>query len=396
MFGENTVMKKICFFGGTFNPVHNGHIELVKSLKDKLLCDEIVIMPNGNAPHKENETDKAHRYNMVKLAFSDISYVTVSDYEVNKETPSYTWETLSYFKRIYPDSKIYFVMGMDNLYAFKTWKKPDKICELATLVFLGRSGFESDEKEIAHLKEQYKADVITFPFDYKCSSTEVREKISKGEYIFNEISTFVFDYILKNGLYGTEDVSEYNDFEEEVKKLVDEKRFIHSIGVAQTAYLLAKKNGADPKKAYFAGLVHDIAKRLSYEEQLSYVKDIKLDKYEKQMKKMLHAPAGAGLLKKKYKIKDKEILSAVRLHTKGSPDMTLFEKIIFISDYIEPNRDYDVVNYLREKTFSDIDEGIFVSCDETIKLLIKREEKIAPCLIEMRNAFLDKKRKEEL
>ena len=114
------------------------------------------------------------------------------------------------------------------------------------------------------------------------------------------------------------------------------------------------------------------------------------------MKKMLHAPAGAGLLKKKYKIKDKEILNGVRLHTKGSPDMTLFEKIIFISDYIEPNRDYDVVNYLREKTFFNIDEGIFISCDETIKLLIKREEKIAPCLVEMRNAFLDKKRKEEL
>ncbi len=390
-------MKKICFFGGTFNPVHNGHIELVKELKDKLLCDEIVIMPNGNAPHKKNETDKLHRYNMVKLAFSGLSYVTVSDYEIRKETPSYSWETLYYFKEKYPDSEIYFVMGMDNLYAFKTWKNPDKISELATLVFFGRSGFESDDEEISYLKNQYNANVITFQFDYKCSSTEVREKISKGEYVFDDISVDIFGYILKNGLYGTENISEFDVFEKEVKKLVDEKRFSHSIGVAQAAYLLAKKYGAECKKAYFAGLVHDIAKKLSYEEQLSYVKgikSIKLDKYEKQMKKMLHAPAGAGFLKKKYKIKDKEVISAVRLHTKGAPDMTLFEKIIFISDYIEPSRDYDVVDYLRKTVFEDIDNGIFVSCDETIKLLIKRKEKIAPCLIEMRNAFLDKTVKE--
>ncbi len=383
-------MKKICFFGGTFNPVHNGHIKLVKELKERLLCDEIVVMPNGDAPHKENETDKLHRYNMVKLAFSCLSYVTVSDFEVKKENPSYTWETLDYFKNLYQDCELYFVMGMDNLYAFKNWKNPDRIASLATLVFFGRSGYEEDENQIAFLKENYNARVITFDFNFKCSSTEIREKISKGEYIFDGISVDVFGYILKNGLYGTEKVSEFDFFEEEVKKLVDEKRFRHSIGVAQTSYLLAVKNGENAKKAYFTGLVHDIAKKLSYEEQLSYAKDIKLDKYEKQVKKMLHAPAGAGLLGKKYKIKDKKILNAVRLHTKGSPDMTLFEKIIFAADCIEPVREYDGVDFLREKTFSDIDEGIFEACDETLKLLVKRKEEIAPCLIELRNSFLDK------
>ncbi len=387
------LMKKICFFGGTFNPVHNGHVELVKALKENLLCDEIIVIPNGNAPHKDNEIDKFHRYNMVKITFSHLSYVTVSDYEIKKETPSYTWETLLYFKEIYPDSKFYFVMGMDNLSMLKNWRNPDKICELSTLVFFGRNGFESDEAEISYLKNQYNANIITFDFDFKCSSTDVRQKISKGDYIFNDISVDIFGYILKNGLYGCENISEFDEFENEVRKLVDEKRCKHSIGVAQTAYLLAKKNGENCKKAYFAGLVHDIAKRLPFEEQLSYAKstkDIKLEKYEKQMKKMLHAPAGAGFLKKKYKIKDKKVLNAVRLHTKGAPDMTLFEKIIYISDYIEPERFYDVVDFLREKAFSDIDEGIFESSDETIKLLIKRKEKIAPCLIEMRNAFLDK------
>ncbi len=382
-------MKKICFFGGTFNPVHYGHIGVVKKLKEELMCDEVVVIPNGNAPHKDNEIDKYDRYNMVKIAFSEIKYVTVSDYEIKKETPSYTWETLTHFKNIYTDSKFYFVMGMDNLYSIKNWRNPEKICALATLVFFGRSGYVNDEAEIADLKKHYNADIITADFDFKCSSTEIREKISRGDWIFSDISPEIFGYILKNGLYGTENISCYNEVEKEVERLVDEKRFRHSIGVAQTAYLLALRNDEDKKSAYFAGLVHDIAKKMPFEKQLEYAKDIKLDKYEKLVKKMLHAPAGAGMLKKKYKIKDKKILNAVRFHTKGDINMTLFDKIIYIADYIEPERSYDVVDDLRKSAFSDINEGIFESCDETIKLLIKRKEKIAPCLIELRNSFID-------
>lgn len=381
-------MKKICFFGGTFNPVHNGHIQLVKRIKECMEPDLIVVVPNGIPPHKDIGASANDRFEMVNRAFCGFEDVFVSDYELKKETPSYTWETLTYFKEKYKNCKFYFIMGMDNLYDIKTWKCPEKICALATLAFFGRKGFCENEDEIDFLKKKYNADILTFNFDFPCSSTDFRNKIVRGQYIFNDISADTFDYILKNGLYSLKSIKEYDFFEEEVKKYVDEKRFIHSKGVAQTAYLLAKKYGEDEKKAYFTGLVHDIAKNFDFEKQLDYCKNIDISKDEKEYKKMLHAPAGAGFLKETYNITDEKILNAVRFHTKGNVKMSLFDKIIYLADYIEPSRNYNGVDELRKAVFEDIEKGLLLSCDETLKMLIERKSKISPCLIELRNSIL--------
>lgn len=383
-------MKKICFFGGTFNPIHKGHTDLVKKIGECINTDLIVVVPNGIPPHKNIGASAYDRFEMVKNSFKDFENVVVSDYELKKETPSYTWETLSHFKEKYKNCEFYFAMGMDNLYDIKTWKCPEKICRLATLVFFGRNGFSEDKSEKEFLEKNYNAKILTFDFDFPVSSTDFRQKLSKGEYILNDISSDTFDYILKNGLYSLKSVKEYDFFENEVKKYVDEKRFVHSKGVAQTAYLLAKKYTEDENMAYFAGLVHDIAKNFDYEKQLEYCKDIKLSKDEKEYKKMLHAPAGAGFLKEKYNITDEKIISAVRFHTRGDPNMSLFDTIIYLADYIEPSRSYKGVEELREAVFSDIKKGLLMSCDETLKMLIERKNKISPCLIELRNSILEK------
>ena len=382
-------MKKICFFGGTFNPVHFGHIILTEKIKECINPDLTVVVPNGIPPHKNIGANSKERFEMVKLAFCDKKDIIISDYELKKETASYTWETLSYFKNEYPDSEFYFAMGMDNLYDIKKWKNPEKICALATLVFFGRTGFLENQEEIDFLKREYNAKIETFDFDFPCSSTNFRDEVLKGEYVLRYISVNVFDYILKNGLYSLDNISEYNDFEEEVKKFVDEKRYLHSKGVAQTAYLLAKRYNEDARKAYFAGLVHDIAKNFPYEKQIKLCEDIKLHKDEKEYKKMLHAPAGAGFLKKKYGVTDKKVLNAVRLHTKGDPRMSVFDKIIYLADYIEPYRDYKGVDDLRKEAFTDIDKCMLLSCDETVKMLMERKSKISPCLIELRNKILE-------
>ena len=217
-------MKKICFFGGTFNPIHLGHTAIVRKLSEMNLFDEIIVVPNGDAPHKKNETNKTDRLNMVKLAFSDMKEVSVSDYEVKKETPSYTYETLEYFKAVYPESELYFVMGMDSLVGINKWKNPEKICQLATIVVFGRSGFFGVDDEIKAVKEKYNAKILEIEFDFICSSTDIRQKMAAGDYIFDFIDPYVFLYILKNGLYGTENISCYDYFEKEVEKKVDEKR----------------------------------------------------------------------------------------------------------------------------------------------------------------------------
>lgn len=296
---------KIGVFGGTFDPVHTGHIAFAKTALSGMELDLLYVIPNGNPPHKENERDKLHRLQMVRLGFSHMEKVIVSAYEIEKESYSYTYETLTYLKEKHPKDELYFFMGMDIFSQFLSWKKPEVICQLATLVFLGRAGYQKDEKTLQLLSETYGAEVCFLPFEENISSTELREELNKGTYLFDKIPYLVYQYIIRTGLYGCESVGEFDGFEEDLKNYIEEKRFLHSIGVAVTAYRMALRYGEDCKLAYFAGLLHDIAKRMPLEKQLELCKKISLHPDEIAYPKMLHAPAGAGFIKKQYEIKDK-------------------------------------------------------------------------------------------
>jgi len=382
-------MEKIGILGGTFDPIHIGHIELIKAVKEKLMLDRVIVVPNGKPPHKEDEASAEHKFNMVNEVLSDYPDFIVSDYEITKETPSYTWETVQYLKEQYPEDELYFIMGMDNLCEFKFWVKPEEICKCCKLVFAGRDNLEFSEEEVEHLKTTLDAEIYSVEFDYPCSSTQIKELLITGDYIFDKLPLEALRYILKNGLYGTENVSEYDFYEYELAKYVEQKRFKHSLGVAATAYLLAKKHGEDARLAYFTGLVHDIAKRLPLSEQLSLCDGIKLVPDERNYPKMLHAPAGATFLKNKYNIEDEKLLNAVRFHTIGDIKMTLFDKIIYMADYIEPFRDFKGVEELRSLAFSDIDKSVIRGIDTTVMSLIEDGLKISPYMLEVRNSLLE-------
>lgn len=384
---------KIGVFGGTFDPVHQGHIALVETAMKELSLDMLYVMPNGNPPHKDRETDKLNRLEMVKIAFANIRGVQVSDYEIQKEENCYTYETLSYLKEQHPEDELYFLMGMDNLPDFFGWREPKTICKLAKLVFFGRSGYTCPSDAAEKLKREFFAEAFFLPFEMDISSTEIRAEIGEGTYLFHKLPFLVFQYIIRKGLYGTVAVSEFDCYEEDLKNYIEEKRFLHSIGVSVTAYRLAQRYGEDCKQAYFAGLLHDIAKRMPLDKQLDLCKKIKLHPDEVAYPKMLHAPAGAGFLKKHYELKDKKILSAIRYHTMGCKDMTLFDKLIYMADYIEPCRDFDGVEALRESSFDNLDKAIIQGIDTTILSLVEEHLKISPVLLDVRNALLEQEQK---
>ncbi|MBE7018976.1 MAG: nicotinate (nicotinamide) nucleotide adenylyltransferase [Ruminococcaceae bacterium] len=384
---------KIGVFGGTFDPVHQGHIELCKTAIDALGLDLLYVMPNGNPPHKEDRTDGIDRLNMVKIAFSDIDKVKISDYEIRKEAHSYTYETLTDFKKEHPDDEIYFLMGMDNLDYFPKWKHPEVICTLAKLVFFGRAGFEKTQEGAKAISELFGVKPILIAFDWDISSTEIRKELEQGTYIFHKLPFLVYQYIIRKGLYGCQSVGEYDSYEEDLKNYIEEKRFLHSIGVAVTAYRMAIRYDEDPKQAYFAGLLHDIAKRMPLDKQLDLCKKIELHPDEVAYPKMLHAPAGAGFVKKKYNIKEKKLLSGIRYHTMGHKDMTTFDKLIYMADYIEPCRNFSGVEELREATFSNLNTAIIKGIDTTILSLVEEHLKISPVLLEVRNDLLEREQK---
>lgn len=178
----------------------------------------------------------------------------------------------------------------------------------------------------------------------------------------------------------------------QLKNTLSEKRFIHTIGVAEAAKELAARWGVDEDRAYLAGLVHDCAKELSVDET---IKRLKEDGYgfedgEDEFPALLHAPLGAVLAKEKFGIDDEEILNAVRYHTTGRKGMTLLEKIVYVADFIEPGRQYSEAKIVAELAKTDIDAAVLREADMVIKFTIDRGRAVHPRTITARNSFLKK------
>ncbi len=166
----------------------------------------------------------------------------------------------------------------------------------------------------------------------------------------------------------------YENCRKILKDSIGSKRYIHSIGVSNTAACLAMRYGYEVKKAYLAGLLHDCAKGLKDVQLIETVENAGIDisPLEKDNPELLHSKAGSVIACEKYGIEDKEIQSAIFYHTTGKPGMTVLEKIIFVADYIEPNRtDLPELDVIRKTAFEDIDMAIEMICKNTLDHLKK-------------------------
>lgn len=180
-----------------------------------------------------------------------------------------------------------------------------------------------------------------------------------------------------------------------LKGNLDEERLLHSLGCAQCAVELAQKYNLDEKRAYVAGLLHDCAKCLDKEKLIEIAQNIeRLKEDERSNIKVIHAPVSAYLAETEFGITDEEILSSIRWHTLGKLNMSMFEKIIFLADKIEPNtRDLDFRNrillFLGEE--NGLNKALLICYKETIKSLIKRDLKICQDTIDIYNDMLTSK-----
>lgn len=162
-------------------------------------------------------------------------------------------------------------------------------------------------------------------------------------------------------------------------KELNPRRYEHTLGVASTAFCLALKHGVDCEKAYVAGLLHDCAKCFSEDKSLALCKKYKLEltDSEKKTPSLIHAPLGAAYAKNKYGVEDEEILEAIKWHTTGKPDMSVLEKIVFIADYMEPNRKKLLgLDEIRKVAFDDLDLCMKLILENTIQHLKNKEMNI--------------------
>lgn len=198
---------KIGIMGGTFDPVHIGHLLLGEFAYENFDLDEIWFLPNGNPPHKNTgagTVSLSERIEMVRLATQDVPYFKVDLHEAATDRHSYTYSTLKTLRGIYPDYEFYFILGADSLFSIEQWKNFREIFPLCTILAAMRDDKDagSMKEQIHYLKEKYGADIrlLQAPL-VEISSTTIRKRAKKHLSIRHMVPDSVSGYILANRLY---------------------------------------------------------------------------------------------------------------------------------------------------------------------------------------------------
>ena len=380
-------MERIGIYGGTFNPPHIGHIQTAKQAVKTLQLDKLLLIPDRVAPHKEipdNSPSPWQRLEMLRIAAGQDPALEVSDIELNREGPSYTYETVAQLKERYPQAELVVLMGTDMFLSFPSWRCTQKILAGAALAVAYR-GDRQERQEVARMQRQLEdqgAKVYLLENQVtEISSTQLRRMLAFG-CADSFLSPGVGDYIRQNGLYDTGadwHRLPMDQLEQVVRRLLKPNRVAHVLGCRDTAAALAQRWGADPVDAARAGLLHDITKALDGPLQLTLCQAYgkMLDDFSRKYPKTLHALTGALVARRIFGEND-AVVEAIASHTTGKADMNLLETILYVADYMEPNRDFPGVERLRQAAFQDIQAALKLGLEMTLEHLKNQGSEVSP------------------
>ena len=341
-------MNKI-LFGGSFDPIHLGHT-LMADLASKQLDADVIFLPSKVAIWKKESTDISHKVNMMEIAIRNYPRFHIDLYEVNSDKEyNYSIDTVRYFVNKYPNDTFYYLIGTDHVNAFDKWKEAEEISKLVHIIYFERPNYQVNKDNVnKYHMTQIQGEEVDI------SSTDIRDlkslKLDKG----------VIDYIVSNKLYFVNKVATY----------LSERRFIHSVNVANLAYDIAISNNIDrPDRYYIAGLLHDIGKH--YENSGIILEHYQ--EYKDYPKPILHQFIGEYIAKKDFNITDSEILEAIKFHTTGKDNMSTLAKVIYSADKIEPGRGYDSSEFIKAMK-DDAEKGFLIVLKANVEFF--KEKKI--------------------
>lgn len=202
-------VRRIALMGGTFDPIHYGHLVTAESVREKFGFDTVMFIPSGNPPHKRriSVSSPVHRYNMVQMAVASNRYFTVSRVEIDREGSTYTIDTIRELKSLLRnDADIYFITGADAILEVLTWKDPNELLSMCKFIAVTRPGYDKGAliQKVQELKALYNCDITIMDVpSFDISSSDIRQKVARCQSIKYLVPENVEQYIYMNNLYST-------------------------------------------------------------------------------------------------------------------------------------------------------------------------------------------------
>ncbi len=332
-------MRRIGVFGGLFDPVHYGDLRVAREAMQQLALEEIVIVPFVSPSTGQETASRRDRLNMLTLAFSGVQGIAIIENEY-EQTLTGLSDALRAVRVGRQDAQLYLLMGTDQLDAWLSQKNSLPVLRSLNVALFYRAD-NSDAARLRAMALDVRVSILQMP-PLAVTAHAVRGQIALLNDVPDMLPQPVAEYIAQQGLYKP-------PYAAMMRGQMTQKRYIHSLGVKDTAVRLAKLHGASMQRAAVAGMLHDCAKCLP----LGQLKAI-AQRYFKGTRRdwdsnaMLHGPVGAELARVKYKVKDQDVLNAIRWHTVGRAGMSKLELCVYVADAIEPSRkDYPQLAEIR-------------------------------------------------
>ncbi|MBR4711735.1 MAG: nicotinate-nucleotide adenylyltransferase [Clostridia bacterium] len=364
--------ERIGIMGGTFNPIHQGHVAMAQAAIRAADLDRVLFIPTGQPPHKQGVAPAEDRWRMVCSAIAEDKRLEPCRIELDREGTTYTLDTLNQLAKLYPKSSFFYIIGEDTLLQLKSWYCADRVLGLCSFLICPRAG-TAGQAEIDAERRRLNARggrFLTVEMDrVDISSTELREALKTGAST-PLMHYAVREYALIRGLYGYPGaIRGADEWMERLFRALTRKRFVHTLGVCASARHLARRHGIDETKTVIAALLHDCAKCMPLKEMQRIAIEQRLtdDRSILASGALLHAIAGSWIASHEYGVTDPEILDAIACHTTGKPGMTPMDMAVYLADKIEPGRpDYPLLSRVRRTSEASLEQAMLLSMAGTV------------------------------
>lgn len=346
---------KVLIYGGSFDPPHREHLRMLAAALRSAKPERAYVVPARRSPLKPGcRASGSDRLAMLGAALNAAfppslsRRVSISTFELKKDRPSCTYQTLRHFHRLYPRAELRFLAGSDSLLDFAHWKRPRELRALARFLIARRPGARIRRRGL-----QPRFDLLPGVFR-DVSSTTVRAGLLAGEHPTG-ISTAVLRYIRSRRLYGL-------DMQHRLSKELGPSRFRHTMSVARCALDLARRHGMDPERAALAGLLHDCGRAVPVARMAGYARRRRLrvpdcEAVARRHPLLLHSFLSADRARRVYGVRDEAVLGAIRAHTLGSGRMGALERLIYTADLCSDDRSFPEAAGVRRAARTGLNEG---------------------------------------